>query len=200
MKASSSSENVEGKNDFDLKALKLSDLRPMWRGFVPTLAREIPLTMTKYVAFDLLSKSIAAFLNAQAVEGALPIQVGVGPVGLAVSAASGAIAGIAGAIVSHPADIVLTKTLARQRASPSSVGTAGDWRTILKDLLNQDVGLGNLYAGLGTRATFCFLVIGMQFFFYDYMKEIFRVSSDDLSLVLDVFYAVRTGLVSDSYS
>jgi hypothetical protein len=38
-------------------------------------------------------------------------------------------------------------------------------------------------------------VIGLQFFLYDYVKNLFQVGSDDLSLVLDVFYAVRQGLL-----
>jgi hypothetical protein len=37
-------------------------------------------------------------------------------------------------------------------------------------------------------------VIGAQFFLYDYLKTIFEVGTDDLTLVLDVFYAIRQGL------
>jgi hypothetical protein len=113
----------------------------------------------------------------------------------------GAVAGIAGAIVSHPADLILTKTSAAQRSSkttPGSDAPSTDWRDVVKDLIRpENGGISNLFVGLSARATFFFLVIGLQFFLYDYVKGIFQVGSDDLSLVLDVFYAVRAGLVSE---
>ena len=52
----------------------------------------------------------------------------------------------------------------------------------------------NLYAGFPARAVFFFLVIGLQFFLYDYFKTLLDVGTDDLTLVLDVFYAIRSGL------
>jgi Mitochondrial carrier protein len=109
---------------------------------------------------------------------------------------------LAGAIVSHPADLILTKTSASigkakvssdDKADVKSLGPA--WVSVVKDLVSQDGGLSNLFVGLGSRSIFFFLVIGLQFFLYDYVKGLFQVSSDDLSLVLDVFYAVRAGLV-----
>ena len=33
----------------------------------------------------------------------------------------------------------------------------------------------------------------------DYVKNLFQVGSDDLSLVLDVFYSVRAGLAGITY-
>lgn len=37
--------------------------------------------------------------------------------------------------------------------------------------------------------------LGLQFFLYDYIKTLLDVGTDDLTLVLDVFYAVRQGLL-----
>ena len=124
-----------------------------------------------------------------------PIQVGVGSIGLIVSALSGAIAGLFGAFVSHPADLILTLTSSQKRSSNDS---DPDWKDIVKDLLSKDGGALNLYAGFPARASFFFLVIGLQFFLYDYAKTVFKVGSDDLTLVLDVFYAIRQGLVDTS--
>ena len=121
-----------------------------------------------------------------------------GTVGLAVSAISGAIAGLAGAFVSHPADLILTLTSAAKKKipndDPSQNQNDGDWRLILQDLLNQPGSFANLFVGLPARSAFFFMVIGLQFFLYDYLKGVFRVGADDLTLVLDVFYAVRQGL------
>ena len=118
------------------------------------------------------------------------IQVGVGTMGLLLSAFSGALAGIAGAFVSHPADLILTLTSASSRQE----GEEKDWRVIVKELISSDGGVLNLYAGFPARAVFFFLVIGAQFFLYDYVKTLLEVGTDDLTLVLDVFYAIRQGL------
>lgn len=178
------------------------DCLPLWSGFAPILSRELPFAIAKFLTFDLIANTVVLLLNSQAGEGALPVQIGVGPIGLTVSACAGAIAGIAGALVSHPADLILTKTSASKgTAEGSSKGNIADdgegpvWIEVVQDLISQDGGVANLFVGLGSRSIFFFLVIGLQFFLYDYVKNFFQVGSDDLSLVLDVFYAVRAGLV-----
>jgi hypothetical protein len=153
--------------------------------------------VVKFLTFDLIATSIISFINAQTGDGALPVQVGVGPLGLTVSAASGAVAGIAGAVVSHPADLILTKTSSANRRGSEGKGQKVDWKDVVKDLTSQPGGIANLFVGLPARSLFFFLVIGLQFFLYDYVKNVFQVGSEDLSLVLDVFYAVRAGLVAD---
>jgi hypothetical protein len=80
--------------DFDLRSLKFRDLLPLWSGFAPILSRELPFAIAKFVTFDLIATTTIVFLNAQTGDGSLPIQVGVGPIGLAVSAGAGSIAGI----------------------------------------------------------------------------------------------------------
>lgn len=126
------------------------------------------------------------------------MQVGAGGIGLTISAVSGAIAGLAGAFVSHPADLVLTLTSSKQKRSPNSKDGSSqdtvDWKPLVRELVSQEGGFLNLFTGLPARSIFFFLVIGLQFFLYDYAKNIFQVGSDDLTLVLDVFYAIRQGL------
>ena len=187
------------------------DLLPLWSGFVPTCSRELSFAIPKFLAFDILARTFIDLINANSQEGALPLQVGVGPAGLAVSAIAGAIAGVGAAIVSHPADLILTYTSASQSKSVTSQGAKGEvpvpfvdddspaappgWVAVVKDVLSREGGAANLFLGLPARATFFFLVIGLQFFLYDYVKNLFQVGTDDLSLVLDVFYAVRAGLL-----
>lgn len=187
-------------DEFKLKDIKKEDLKPLFSGFAPIVSRELPFAITKFLVFDLLAKTIMALLNSQGnfVE---PVQVGVGPTGLAVSAVAGAVAGIAGAIISHPADLILTlQSSSTKSESSGNDGEEGgtnstDWRPLVKELLEKDGGVANLFVGLPARALFFFLVIGLQFFLYDFVKGLFNVSSDDLTLVLDVFYAIRRGLV-----
>lgn len=180
--------------DFGLKDLTPQDLVPLWAGFLPTASRELAFAIPKFLAFDVLAKTITGFLNSQAGPGSLPIQVGVGTTGLTISAIAGAFAGIAGAIVSHPADLILTYTSA---SSTDKSKAAVTWKDVVKDLLSKEGGIANLFVGLSPRLVFFFLVIGLQFFLYDYVKNLLNVGSDDLSLVLDVFYAVRQGLIDN---
>jgi hypothetical protein len=79
---------------FSITKLKFKDVLPLWSGFAPILSRELPFAVAKFVVFDFLATFAVAFLNSQNVEGSLPIQVGVGPIGLVVSAVAGAFAGI----------------------------------------------------------------------------------------------------------
>lgn len=199
---------VDDDGDLDLKSLDPRDYLPLWAGFGPTTSRELAFAIPKFLAFDIIAKGIAGLINSQIGQGALPIQVGVGGAGLAISAFSGACAGIAGAIVSHPADLILTRLSASKPTVSAADGATpnggaesdpaaaeANWKDIVKELLAKEGGVANLYVGLAPRLVFFFLVIGLQFFLYDYVKNILEVGSDDLSLVLDVFYAVRQGLV-----
>jgi hypothetical protein len=180
---------------FDWNQLREArDWTPLWSGFAPILSRELPFAVVKFLTFDFIATIIISFINARIGDGALPVQVGVGPLGLTVSAASGAVAGITGAFISHPADLILTKTSSRNKSKENTANTEVDWRDVVKELISQPGGVANLFVGLPARSTFFFLVIGLQFFLYDYVKNVFQVGSDDLSLVLDVFYAVRAGL------
>eukprot|EP00581_Thalassiosira_minuscula_P015999 CAMPEP_0183720514 /NCGR_PEP_ID=MMETSP0737-20130205/13110_1 /TAXON_ID=385413 /ORGANISM="Thalassiosira miniscula, Strain CCMP1093" /LENGTH=1090 /DNA_ID=CAMNT_0025950389 /DNA_START=103 /DNA_END=3375 /DNA_ORIENTATION=+ len=170
--------------------IEIDDIKPLWSSFNPIASRELPFAVTKFLVFDLAAGSIAEFVNSADVLSE-PIQVGVGSLGLLLSAFAGALAGIAGALVSHPADLILTLSSASSREE----GGGKDWKMIVKDLLEADGGVLNLFAGFPARALFFFLVIGLQFFLYDYVKSELGVGTDDLTLVLDVFYAVRQGLV-----
>jgi len=171
--------------------LQLEDIKPLWSSFNPIVSRELPFAVTKFLVFDLAAETISDLVNNSNVLGeGNQVQVGVGTLGLLLSALAGALAGIAGAFVSHPADLILTLT-----STSSKEGEAKDWRSIVKELLAADGGALNFYAGFPARAVFFFMVIGLQFFLYDYIKTLLDVGTDDLTLVLDVFYAIRQGLL-----
>ena len=152
--------------------------------------------MTKFLVFDLMASAFVTIINSQP-QISEPVQVGAGAIGLLISAGAGAVAGIAGAVISHPADLILTltsKSSSNTDVSDDSDQGGPSWLPLVKELISKDGGLSNLFAGLPARATFFFLVIGLQFFLYDYAKNVFQVGSEDLTLVLDVFYAIRQGL------
>lgn len=186
----------QSKADFTFKDIQLKDIQPLFSGFYPIASRELPFAVIKFLAFDLIASSTMTIINSQPqiIE---PIQVGSGSIGLTVSALSGAVAGLFGALVSHPADLILTLTSSKKKSDDES-SKESDWKTIVQDLIQKEGGIFNLYAGFPARSSFFFLVIGLQFFLYDYAKTVFEVGSDDLTLVLDVFYAIRQGLVDMS--
>ncbi len=201
--AATTSGHIHPERDITLLDVKKDDIQPLFSGFLPIVSRELPFAVIKFLAFDIVATTIISLINAQPqiIE---PIQVGTGTIGLAVSAFSGAIAGLAGAFVSHPADLILTLTSSKKSSNDEGQDGSGDgdekqgggadWRPIVQDLLSKEGGVLNLYAGFPARSAFFFLVIGLQFFLYDYAKTILQVGSDDLTLVLDVFYAIRQGL------
>lgn len=202
--------SYKSSTDLSWRDIRWEDLPSLYKGFSPIASRELPFAVAKFLAFDIVAKVLVTLISSQ--PDSIPIQVGVGTTGLAVSALAGAVAGIAGAFVSHPADLVLTLTSAsakktdqedkttinvhgNSKTSDDDEESSADWRPIVKELLSKDGGISNLFIGFPARATFFFLVIGLQFFLYDYLKNLLAVGSDDLTLVLDVFYAVRRGLV-----
>ena len=189
---------AEVNADFKFTDITKDDIPPLFSGFLPIVSRELPFAVVKFLAFDLVASTIISVINSQPqiIE---PVQVGAGTIGLAVSAAAGSIAGLAGAFVSHPADLILTLTSSKRQSEDSDEEEKGqgsaDWKPIVEDLVSKEGGVLNLFAGFPARSAFFFLVIGLQFFLYDYAKNVFQVGSDDLTLVLDVFYAIRQGLV-----
>jgi len=73
-----------------------------YSGFVPILCKQIPYTMTK---FAVQGKAAESIYKATGSSTANPPVIG----NLGVSLSSGVIAGVAAAIISHPADTLLSK-------------------------------------------------------------------------------------------
>jgi len=155
--------------EFKLSNLDIKDLLPLWSGFAPTLSRELSFAIPKFVVFDVLSRTIVDFVNSQTLEGALPLQVGAGPAGLAVSAVAGAIAGVAGAVVSHPADLILTYTSVSKKSNEVSDSDTREsaappgWVGVVKELLSREGGVANLFIGLPARGIFSFSSLAFNF-------------------------------------
>ena len=120
----------------------MKDAQALFSGFYPIVSRELPFAVIKFLAFDLIASTAMTVINSQPqiIE---PIQVGSGSIGLIVSAVSGAIAGLFGAFVSHPADLILTLTSSQTKSDDDSNEDA-DWKTIVQDLVEKDGGVFNL--------------------------------------------------------
>lgn len=145
-------EAIEGRDGRGLPSL--------WAGLVPFWAREIPFSACKFLVFDLASRALFAVFAPQA------------ETSLGISALAGALAGLMSAIVSNPADVVITQ-----------ISSSGN----IKDAGRASLGSLDLWKGLGARCVYFAAAICAQFLIYDTVKEFLGVSSGDLRLVLDVF-------------
>eukprot|EP00434_Breviolum_minutum_P025550 symbB.v1.2.022576.t1/scaffold1978.1/size96278/5 len=131
----------------------------LWAGLVPFWAREIPFSACKFLVFDLASRALFAIFPAVSADGS-------GSLG--ISALAGAVAGLASAVVSNPADVVITQ-----------ISSGGE------DKGRASLGSLDLWKGLGARCVYFAAAICAQFLIYDSVKELLGVSAGDLRLVLD---------------
>ncbi|CAE7458399.1 mcfN [Symbiodinium sp. CCMP2456] len=139
----------------------------LWAGLGPFWAREIPFSACKFLVFDLASRGLFSLFPAAADAASLQI-----------SAVAGSIAGLASAVVSNPADVIITQISSGDAAGRRSPGKLDLWK------------------GLGARSVYFAAAICAQFLLYDSVKELLGVGSGDLQLVLDVFGISQTAELS----
>ncbi|XP_076165072.1 mitochondrial phosphate carrier protein 1 [Ptiloglossa arizonensis] len=126
-----------------------------YKGLVPLWLRQIPYTMMKFACFErtleLLYKYVVPKPRLECTKGEQ----------LVVTFAAGYIAGVFCAIVSHPADSVVSKLNQEKGAS------AGD---VLRKL-----GFKGVWKGLGPRIIMIGTLTGAQWFIYDAVKVWLRM-------------------------
>lgn len=148
--------------------------RGLYEGFSFLLTRQVLFGMVKFFVFDTFASSLFAafpFLAEQAVTKLL------------VSLVAGAVAGVASTIVSQPADSVLT----RMKDSKSV-----DAATVVLDIWNT-MGPKGFFSGLASRCAWAGIIISGQFLLYDIGKNVLQITTDDLTLFLDVIGSIELG-------
>ena len=155
---------------------RLGRLGRLWDGFPTLLAREIPFGVTKLLVYAGTQEALLSQIPAARERPAFA---------LAISLISGVAAGLLGAFVSHPADVVVTRL---------SVEGSTDPRAALRSIfaaapedatLQEKVGL--LYPGVQQRCISMAILVTVQFVLFDGLRAVLAVSKEDLSLALDVF-------------
>jgi len=130
-------------------------LNGFYKSLVPLWMKQIPYTMMKFACFErtveLLYKHVVPKPRAECTKGEQ----------LVVTFAAGYIAGVFCAIVSHPADTVVSKL---NQDKGSSAGA------ILKKL-----GFGGVWKGLTARIIMIGTLTALQWFIYDGVKVAFRI-------------------------
>lgn len=143
-----------GLADGFAKIAKNEGLGGFYSGFVPILAKQVPYTVAKFVVQGRAAEAIYSSI------GSSPSEMGSAG-NLGVSLGSGVIAGVAAAIISHPADTLLSKI--------NKKGAGGDGGMVSR-LMNiaKETGFVNLCTqGLGARCVMIGSLTAGQFGIFD---------------------------------
>jgi len=133
-------------------------LRGFYSGFGPILFKQIPYTMAKFVVYERVSEAVYASLGK-------PKEALSNGTNTAINLGSGLTAGIAAAIISQPADTLLSK-VNKQKSS--------DGKSIASRLVSiaKDLGPRGLFLGLGTRIVMVGALTAGQFAIYGDIKRV----------------------------
>jgi len=131
-------------------------LRGFYSGFGPILFKQIPYTMAKFVVYERTAESIYEMIPTP------KDKLGNGTI-TAVNLGSGLIAGFAAAIISQPADTLLSK-INKQKGASGSVTS----RLIT---LSKELGARGLFLGLGARLIMVGTLTAGQFAIYGDIKR-----------------------------
>ncbi|CAD8206766.1 unnamed protein product [Paramecium pentaurelia] len=127
----------------------------LYKGLGPLWARQVPYTIVKFVAFEQI---VALFYENVFTK---PKDSYSKFTQLSVTFASGYLAGIFCAVVSHPADTIVSKLNSIQTG-----GTLGE--NVGK--IYKEIGFSGLWRGLGTRIIMIGTLTGLQWWIYDSFK------------------------------
>jgi len=127
----------------------------LYKGLYPLWGRQIPYTMMKFASFETIVEMIYHRLPGQKSDYSKAAQTGVSFVG-------GYLAGILCAIVSHPADVMVSKLNANRQQGEAFGAAIGR--------IYKDIGFGGLWNGLPVRIVMIGTLTGLQWMIYDYFK------------------------------
>ena len=126
----------------------------LYKGLVPLWMRQVPYTVMKFVAFEKIIEAIYSVV---------PKATTPASAQLLISLIAGFSAGVLCALVSHPADSVVSKL--NQKSGVAEGGA----RTSVMDTV-RDMGCGGLWKGLVARLLFVGTLTAMQWLIYDSFK------------------------------
>jgi len=136
----------------------------LYTGLPPLLLKQVPYTMAKFSVFEATSELVYKALPYSKNEMSTGAQ-------LSVSLGSGVVAGVVSAIISQPADTILSKI--NQEKSADSFFT-------LCGRIMKRIGVSGLFLGVGARCVMVGTITAGQFFIYDYCKLLMGVSPEQL--------------------
>ncbi|KAK3948604.1 mitochondrial carrier domain-containing protein [Pseudoneurospora amorphoporcata] len=137
------------------KMLKNEGIGAFYAGFGPICFKQIPYTMSKFVVYEKVAEAIySVYPKKDMSDGAQT----------AVNLGSGLIAGFSAAIVSQPADTMLSKI----NKTPGAPGESTTSRLVK---IAKELGLKGSYSGIGARLFMVGTLTAFQFAIYGDVKK-----------------------------
>ncbi|GKY96845.1 hypothetical protein MPSEU_000643600 [Mayamaea pseudoterrestris] len=130
--------------------------------------KEIPFAMAKFTVFDISTTMLYEAFPAANED----LQLS-----LLVSLAGGTLGGFCAAVVSNPADVIISE----MKKSKNDSGPVAAASMVL-----ERGGPPSLFRGLPLRLVFYALIVSLQFLVYDAVRFALGIGKDDLKLYLDV--------------
>lgn len=127
----------------------------LYRGLVPLWFRQIPYTMVKFTTFEKTVEQIYKYLG-KPVSSYTPLQQ------TGVSFLGGYIAGIFCAVISHPADVMVSKINNDKKAGEST------GKALVR--IGKSLGWTGIWSGLPIRIVMIGTLTGFQWLIYDSFK------------------------------
>ncbi|KAJ5131438.1 Mitochondrial carrier protein [Penicillium bovifimosum] len=138
------------------RILKEEGIGAFYSGFGPILFKQVPYTMAKFVVFEKVSEAILARVNKETLSDSGKTGINLG---------SGLIAGLAAAIISQPADTMLSKINKTQ-------GAPGEGTVTRLIKIAKELGIRGSYGGIGARLFMVGSITAGQFAIYGDIKRI----------------------------
>ncbi|CRL30377.1 Mitochondrial substrate carrier [Penicillium camemberti] len=137
------------------RILKEEGIGAFYSGFGPILFKQVPYTMAKFVVFEKVSEAILSKVNKETLSDGGKTGINLG---------SGLIAGLAAAIISQPADTMLSKI----NKTPGAPGEGTVTRLIK---IAKELGIRGSYGGIGARLFMVGSITAGQFAIYGDIKR-----------------------------
>jgi len=128
-----------------------------YAGFGPILFKQIPYTMAKFAVFEIAVENILSATGKS--KDSLT-----GGQNTALNLTSGLIAGMAAAVISQPADTLLSKI-------NKTKGLPGQGTTSRLISMSQQLGVSGLFTGMGARLVMIGTLTAGQFYIYGDIKK-----------------------------
>ncbi|CAI7599419.1 unnamed protein product [Penicillium glandicola] len=138
------------------RILKEEGIGAFYSGFGPILFKQVPYTMAKFVVFEKVSETILSKVNKDTLSDAGKTGINLG---------SGLIAGLAAAIISQPADTMLSKI----NKTPGAPGEGTVTRLVK---IAKELGIRGSYGGIGARLFMVGSITAGQFAIYGDIKRL----------------------------
>ncbi|KAI9889916.1 MAG: mitochondrial phosphate carrier protein [Vezdaea aestivalis] len=137
------------------KIAKTEGFGAFYSGFGPILFKQVPYTMAKFVVYEKVAETVYRYVDKSTTSSGMQTGINLG---------SGLMAGFAAALVSQPADTMLSKI-------NKSKGAPGEGTTSRLIKIAKELGLKGSYTGIGARLFMVGTLTAGQFAIYGDIKK-----------------------------